>query len=142
MRPRGCDDSAPYTDLRRSEDQAIFKSEICDLAQNLIGKTLLVDGIGGVIVETEAYDAQDPGSHSFKGPNLRNGSMFGPPGRAYVYRIYGAHWCLNIVGGPQPGGAVLIRALEPTHGMDAMRARRASKTFESFAPVQESSAQL
>ena len=106
------------------DDLAFFRREVADLAEALVGARLLVDGVGGVIVETEAYDAADPGSHSFIGPTKRNGAMFGPVGRAYVYRIYGAHWCLNVVGGSAPGAAVLIRALEPTHGLDRMRARR------------------
>jgi DNA-3-methyladenine glycosylase len=93
-------------------------------AQCLIGAELTLDGVGGVIVETEAYDISDPASHSYTGPSTRNAAMFGPTGRAYVYRIYGLHHCLNIVCGPEPGGAVLIRALEPREGVEVMRARR------------------
>ena len=103
---------------------AFYAQPVLDVAQALIGCTLLVDGVGGVIVETEAYQASDPASHSFAGETVRNRAMWGPPGRAYVYRIYGLHWCLNIVGGAEPGAAVLLRALAPTEGLDLMRARR------------------
>jgi DNA-3-methyladenine glycosylase len=96
-----------------------------EVARQLIGVTVLVDGVGGRIVETEAYDREEPASHCYIGQTPRNFSMFGPPGRSYVYRSHGLHWCLNFVCREEGHGAgVLIRALEPVAGLDRMRARR------------------
>jgi DNA-3-methyladenine glycosylase len=102
-----------------------FARSVHDVAPALIGCTLLVDGVGGPIVEVEAYDHEDPASHGFRGETARNRSMFGPPGHAYVYRSYGIHWCLNLVCEEEGvAAAVLLRALEPAAGLARMKERR------------------
>jgi DNA-3-methyladenine glycosylase len=105
--------------------RAFFARSVHEIAPELIGATLLVDGVGGTIVEVEAYHHTDPAAHSYSGPTPRNAVMFGPPGFVYVYRSYGIHWCVNVVCEEEgSASAVLIRALEPTAGIAAMQRRR------------------
>lgn len=106
-----------HVNLRRSPHE---------VAPELIGARLTVDGVGGIIVEVEAYDHEDPAAHGFRNRRTqRNASMFLQGGHAYVYRSYGIHWCLNVVCEDEGvAGAVLVRALEPTHGVEEMVARR------------------
>lgn len=114
-------DEAPARE-RQPLPADFFARDVVTVARALIGTVLLVDGVGGTIVETEAYDASDPASHCFGGRTARNASMFGPAGHAYVYRSYGLHWCLNFVCATASG--VLIRAIEPGAGIARMIERR------------------
>jgi DNA-3-methyladenine glycosylase len=110
-----------------------FARSVHEVAPELIGATLLVDGVGGTIVEVEAYDQEDPASHGFRGRTARTASMFGPPGHAYVYRSYGIHWCLNLVCAEEGRAeAALVRALEPTHDLEAMHRRRGVEAVRSL----------
>ena len=115
----------PAPKLGKRLTKRFFDRSVHEIAPDLIGATLLVDGVGGIIVEVEAYHHTEPAAHSYNGPTPRNQIMFGPPGFLYVYRSYGIHWCANFVCEEAgSASAVLLRALEPTHGIAAMRRRR------------------
>jgi DNA-3-methyladenine glycosylase len=115
----------PARALGKPLKRGFFARSVHEVAPDLIGVTLLFNGVGGVIVEVEAYHHTEPAAHSYNGPTPRNLVMFGPPGFVYVYRSYGIHWCVNFVCEKKgSAAAVLIRALEPTHGLAAMRRRR------------------
>jgi DNA-3-methyladenine glycosylase len=106
-------------------DPAFFERSVHEVARELIGCRLLYRGCGGTIVETESYERDDPACHAYVGLTPRTATLFGPPGRAYVYLSYGIHSLLNAVCEPAgEAAAVLIRALRPTHGVERMRARR------------------
>ena len=140
--------SGPDSPLRAAAPDGIrpltdsfFARSVHEVAPALLGVTLLVDGVGGPIVEVEAYDGTDPASHGFRGRTPRNASMFGPPGHAYVYRSYGIHWCLNLVcEAEESPAAVLVRALEPVHGLERMHERRRAR--RPAAPLRRSRAAL
>jgi DNA-3-methyladenine glycosylase len=105
--------------------KSFFRRSVHEVAPELIGATFLFRGVGGIIVEVEAYHHTEPAAHSYGGETARNAVMFGPPGYAYVYRSYGIHWCINFVcERTGSASAVLIRALEPTEGLRAMHRRR------------------
>lgn len=114
--------------LGRALDRAFFARDVNAVAPELIGAGLFVNGVGGVIVEVEAYHHADPAAHSYRGRTERNAVMFGPPGHLYVYRSYGMHWCVNLVCEAEgSASAILLRALEPTEGLPLMRRRRGVK---------------
>ena len=134
-----CCNRTPSPRLGKRLTRKFFDRSVHKVAPDLIGATLLLDGVGGIIVEVEAYHHTEPAAHSFNGPTPRNRVMFGPPGFAYVYRSYGIHWCVNFVCEEEgSASAVLIRALEPTHGLavDAPPPRPAGRALAVLRPRQ------
>src|ERR1700730_17274387 len=121
--PTPANQPAPHSG--RPLERAFFARSVHQIAPDLIGATMLVNGVGGRIVELEAYHHTEPAAHSFRGQTPRNAVMFGPPGYTYVYRSYGIHGWLTFLCEPKgSASAVLIRAIEPTAGLPAMRRRR------------------
>lgn len=119
--------------LRSALPETFYERPVLEVARALIGCSVAYDGCSGVIVETEAYHHSEPACHAFVGLTPRTRTLFGPPGIAYVYRSYGIHACLNAVAEPEGvGAAVLIRALEPREGVEAMRARRGVERLEAL----------
>jgi DNA-3-methyladenine glycosylase len=114
-------------------DTAFYDRPVLEVAPDLIGCVVRYGDAAGRIVETEAYHESEPACHAFVGVTDRTRVLFGPPGRAYVYRSYGIHALLNAVTGPEgEGAAVLIRALEPLEGIDLMRERRGVEKVEDL----------
>lgn len=117
--------------MTKTKTQLNFLRQSHEVARELIGAIFTVNGVGGIIVETEAYDQSEPASHTFVGKTVRNAAMFGPPGCAYVYRSYGIHWCLNFVCEAEGHGAgVLIRGIEPIIGLQIMEQRRGTTNVQ------------
>ena len=112
---------------------SFFDRSVHVVARDLIGCRLFYEGRGGIVVETESYERGDPACHAYVGRTARTETLFGPPGRAYVYLSYGIHSLLNAVAEPEgEAAAVLIRALEPTHGLEEMRARRGVRSDDQL----------
>jgi DNA-3-methyladenine glycosylase len=125
--------SKSRTPEARRLKRAFFERSVHDVARDLVGCRLFFDGVGGTIVETESYERDDPACHAYVGLTDRTEILFGPPGRAYVYLSYGIHSLLNAVAEPEgEAAAVLIRALQPTAGLEAMRARRGERSDDEL----------